>query len=80
MQPGQYVPLSKAVQVAVHEDDLFLAAVVVEVADGVEIAVHGGQGGNHDSFDTCEVGIPAEYAKVICHDLVPKQSRKGRER
>jgi creatinine amidohydrolase len=25
------------------------------------------------------VGIPAEYAKVICHDLVPKQSRKGRE-
>lgn len=80
MQPGEHVPFPESVQVAVDEDDLFLATVVVEVADGMEIAVLGGQWGNHDSFDTCEVGIPAEYAKVICHDLVPKQSRKGREK
>jgi len=58
---------------------LFLAPIVVEIADGVEITVHGGQRGNHGSFDTCEVGIPAEYANVICHDLVPKQSRKAVE-
>src|SRR5690606_18698050 len=65
--------------VAVHQSDLFVTAVVVQVADRLERAVHGGQGGVHDAFHAGPLrGLLAEYAYVFCHDSrVPKQRRKA---
>ncbi|GDY61527.1 hypothetical protein SAV14893_009200 [Streptomyces avermitilis] len=61
MEPGEHPLLPGATHtaeapdvtdLAVHQGHLLLSAIVVEVTDGMEIAVHGGQGGIHDSFDT----------------------------
>ena len=76
VQPGEDpVPA----QVAVDQGDLFVTAVVVQIADRLELSVHGGQRRIHDAFHT---GPPqrllAEYAYFFCHDSrVPKQRRKA---
>jgi hypothetical protein len=67
--------------VTVDEGDLFVTAVVIEVADRLEFPVHGGQRGIHDAFHAGALWcLLAEDANFICHDLFPKQRRKAVKR
>jgi hypothetical protein len=78
MQAGQHV---LGARLAVHQGHLLVAAVVVEVTDRLEFAVHGGQRCIHHAFHTGALGgLLAEHAKFVCHDLVPKQRRKAGKR
>ena len=50
MQPGERV--LRSVDIAVYQGHLFIPAFEVQIADGVEISVHGGQSEIHHTLDT----------------------------
>ncbi|GAB2917236.1 hypothetical protein GCM10027075_16470 [Streptomyces heilongjiangensis] len=69
MQSDEYV--LAAADVAVHQRHLFLAAILVEITYGLEVAVRRGKWCVDHTDGTGGLGVGAEYANIFCHDLVP---------